>query len=211
MELCLGTRFENGERIGRDGFRLRLTGDGRQTKTVRARFTVDATGMQARFARRLGAKRLFHDRLICVAAFFELPTASHFSSLTMLEAVEYGWWYAAKLPNCRLATAVASDPEIIKQAALNRKDNWLARLKETNYISSKLAGCPFIEDSLLVCSAPSFLLDKAAGNGWLAVGDAASTYDPISSQGIYKALSDGLQAANVIAVCLRGYADKLGE
>ena len=31
----------------------------------------------------------------------------------MLEAVPYGWWYAAKLPGGRLAVSVASDPEII--------------------------------------------------------------------------------------------------
>jgi 2-polyprenyl-6-methoxyphenol hydroxylase-like FAD-dependent oxidoreductase len=31
------------------------------------------------------------------------------------------------------------------------------------------------------------------------VGDAASCYDPICSQGIYKALQDGLQAADAIA------------
>lgn len=131
--------------------------------------------------------------------------------LTMLEAVEYGWWYAARLPDGRLAAAVASDPESIKSAALGHNDSWLERLRETNHMANQLSCCRFIDNSLVVCPAPSFLLDKPAGKGWLAVGDAASAYDPISSQGIHKALSDGLEAANAIAPWLDGGADKLAE
>lgn len=209
-EVCMGTRFEDCQRIGNDGFRLQLTEDGGK-KTVRAYFVVDATGMRCRFARRLGAERLFLDRLICVYGFFEIPISSSFSKLTMLEAVEYGWWYAARLPNHRLAVAVASDAEIIRQASLNKNANWIAHLKETNYMSRELAHCLFVENSLLVCAAPSFLLDRATGNGWLAVGDAAASYDPISSQGIYKALSDGLQMANVIGANLGENTDRLHE
>ena len=48
-----------------------------------------------------------------------------------------------------------------------------------------------------------------AGEKWIAVGDAASAFDPIASQGIYKALSDGLEAARAIAAYLRGSRDAL--
>jgi flavin-dependent dehydrogenase len=63
----------------------------------------------------------------------------------------------------------------------------------------------------MICAAPSFLLDKVAGKGWLAVGDAACAFDPISSQGIYKALADGVHAARVIVASLRGSAIETGE
>ena len=210
-EVRTSTKFVSAERIGAEGFRLRLAGDNGETQTATARFVVDATGMHSGFARQMGAKNLFLDRLICVAAFFELATSSSFSQLTMLEAVEYGWWYAAKLPNGRLTVALASDPELISRAGLNQKDEWLDRLRETNHVSSEVANCLLIEDSLRVCTAPSLLLDRAVGNGWLAVGDAASTYDPISSQGIYKALSNGVSAAEVIAAFLAGDAERLSD
>ena len=209
--LCTGTRFDTCERIDGGGFRLRLSKDDKQTRMVGARFVVDATGMRSCFARSMGAGRLFLDQLLCVTGFFELPSSANFSKLTMLEAVEYGWWYAAKLPNRRLAVAVASDPEIIKQNALRRRDDWLDRLTRTNHISEELAGCRFVEDSQMTCAAPSFLLDKVAGDGWLAVGDAASAYDPISSQGIHKALSDGARAGGAIAACLGGSDVSLDE
>jgi flavin-dependent dehydrogenase len=210
-QLFIGMRFDGWERGGGDGFRLRLSGDDGQTRTVTARFVVDATGMRSCFARTMGASRIFLDQLLCVTGFFELSGAARFSKLTMLEAVEYGWWYAARLPNRRLAVAVASDPQIIKQNALRRRDGWLDRLTETSHISAALAGCRFVEDSQMTRAAPSFFLDKVAGNGWLAVGDAASAYDPISSQGIHKALSDGARAGAAVAACLCGSDVRLGE
>lgn len=210
-EVLTGTTFVSAGRIASEGFRLRLAGDDGQTQTVTARFVVDATGMHSGFARQMGAKKVFLDRLICVAAFFELTTPASLSQLTMLEAVEYGWWYAAKLPNGRLTVALASDPELIRRTGLNQKDAWLARLRETNHVSSVVANCALIEDSLRVCNAPSLRLDRTVGSGWLAVGDAASTYDPISSQGIYKALSNGVSAAEVIAAFLAGKVESLSE
>jgi flavin-dependent dehydrogenase len=37
-------------------------------------------------------------------------------------------------------------------------------------------------------------LDHAGGDGWLAIGDAAMSFDPISSHGLLTALSTGLAA-----------------
>jgi len=47
-------------------------------------------------------------------------------------------------------------------------------------------------------AANSFRLAPLAGENWLAVGDAAAAYDPLSSQGIYKALEYGLRAGDAI-------------
>jgi len=144
-----------------------------------------------------------------VAAFLEVPGSAALSRLTLLEAVESGWWYAARLPERRVAVAIASDPEIIKHDALHRKDVWLTRLRETRHLWGELAGCAPTPESLMVRTALSFRLDHACGPGWLAVGDAASSYDPIASQGIYKALLDGLEAAEAIAAWLGGEAGAL--
>ncbi|HSR50650.1 MAG TPA: NAD(P)/FAD-dependent oxidoreductase [Acidobacteriota bacterium] len=174
---------------------------------VSARFVVDATGPGARFARAQGADRRHHDRLVCVMGFLQLTEASNFSRLTFLEAVEYGWWYAAKLPGERLAVAVASDRRIIKNIGVADQEGWLSRLNQTRHLSRELSGTGLIPGSLKACTASSSLLVPSAGEGWLAVGDAASTYDPIASQGVHKALADGLQAGRAIASCLGGDQD----
>ena len=46
--------------------------------------------------------------------------------------------------------------------------------------------------------ASSALLLRAAGDGWIAIGDAAASFDPITSQGLSNALSTALVAAGAI-------------
>ena len=61
-------------------------------------------------------------------------------------------------------------------------------------------------------------LDRAGGERWLAVGDAALAFDPLSSKGIASALYTGVRAAGVIlaseqsdADAVDGYARHLRE
>jgi flavin-dependent dehydrogenase len=205
-----GTRLDGCARVA-DGFRLRLRGDDGTRHEVRARFVVDASGMRSCVSRSMGASRQFVDQLICVTAYLERAGSAGFSRLTMLEAVEYGWWYAARLPNDRIAVAVASDADIVKRKAFRYRDGFMAELVRTRHIAPQLAGWRFVEGSQVISAAPSFFLDEVGGNGWLAVGDAASAYDPISSQGIHKALSDGVRAAQAIADFLQGESRALDD
>jgi len=46
--------------------------------------------------------------------------------------------------------------------------------------------------------ASSALLSRAAGEGWIAIGDAAASFDPIASQGLANALSTALVAAGAV-------------
>ena len=47
-------------------------------------------------------------------------------------------------------------------------------------------------------SASACLLSEAAGEGWIAVGDAAMAFDPIASQGLFNALSSTLVATGAL-------------
>jgi hypothetical protein len=50
-----------------------------------------------------------------------------------------------------------------------------------------------------VVSARTQRLGRAGGEGWLAVGDAAMAFDPLASDGIAKALDDGIEAVAALA------------
>lgn len=210
-ELATGTAVRRIDRSVAAPFELRLAPGAGTRTTVRARFVVDASGRCSYFARAMGARQLFHDRLTCVAGFMQAPSESIPVRLTMLEAVDYGWWYAARLPNHRLAAAVASDPMIVKHEHLHTRAGWLARLAATEHVSRELTGCRIDGGSLVARTAPSFVLDRSAGSDWLAVGDAASSCDPISSQGIHNALHDGLRAAEAVAKRIGGDAGAPGD
>jgi flavin-dependent dehydrogenase len=209
VECKTGLRFLDVLEHGAEGALLAL-GDARgERERIHARFVVDATGARSHYARRMGARRRELDRLVSVAAFFRLPADAQFGRLTVLEAVEQGWWYTARLPDRRIAAAFASSHRLLKQHRFDRPRAWLEALVGTRHIIGPLAACDPEPGSLSVCTAPSFVLDQAYGEHWLAVGDAASAYDPISSQGVFKALTDGLSAGRRIVEFLGGRRDAL--
>lgn len=210
VELRSQTKFLDIVTHAGAGVHLRLGSPSGECE-VTAKFVVDATGKRSVFARRRGARRRDLDRLISASAFFDLPEQSEFARLTFLEAVEYGWWYTARLPNRRIAVAVATSHELYQQHRFDQQLAWLTALAQTRHVAPALVECRFVPDSLVVCDAPSFVLDHVYGDDWLAVGDAASSYDPISSQGIFKALADGLSGGRAIAAHLRGNQHTLVE
>lgn len=66
-------------------------------------------------------------------------------------------------------------------------------------------------DAMAICRARGAdaswrLLDRCAGPGWMAVGDAAAVLDPISGDGVLRALSSAIAAATSAATALRGGA-----
>jgi flavin-dependent dehydrogenase len=165
---------------------------------VDARFFVDATGSASAIARRAGARQIPLDRMTFIYGFFDATHAQSQSRLTLLEATEDGWWYAASLPGERLAVAFATDPECVRDRELSRDARWLGAALSTRHVAPRVDGCRFIGGSLVTRTVSTFILDRVCGDDWIAVGDAAACYDPLVAQGIYKAMSDGIDAARCI-------------
>jgi flavin-dependent dehydrogenase len=76
-----------------------------------------------------------------------------------------------------------SDSDLVRARELGRSGAWRARLAESRY----------------------------AGEGWLAVGDVASAFDPLASAGITLALRTAREAAEAIERHLEGETEALGE
>lgn len=178
------------------GARVTLAGAGGE-RCVDARVVVDATGRRGLFARDRGARRAVIDRLVAIGGFCVARDDAATSTLTLLEATADGWWYAAALPGGRRVVMVATDADLARQRGLGALPGWSAALAETRHVAAQLGAAR--PAAVQVWSAPSFALDAPAGPDWIAVGDAAAAFDPLSAQGIYKALDDGLAAAPIIA------------
>lgn len=198
--LRTGLRFLSAERE-REGFRLALRTPEGANVSVGARFVVDATGPHARFARAQGAVRRTVDRLLCFVDFWQRNVGEP-SHLTLLEAAEHGWWYAARLPGEKLVTMLATDRASAAEEGFAEKARRHAALQATKHVSRRLEECGARWHAAVARAAPSFTLDRPEGDGWLAAGDAACAFDPISAGGIYKALRDGLDAARWLEAAL---------
>lgn len=162
------------------------------------KFLVDATGRASYAARKQGARRITWDRLIGVVSFFSLTSQrSVLDSFTLIEAVEEGWWYSAALPDSRLVLAYMTDADLYARERKQSSDYWLRQLLRTTHTKSR------IEDYVLtfgphIVSANSSRLDRVTNGNWMAVGDAAMAFDPLSGQGVFKALQAALRAAESI-------------
>ena len=209
-----GARLSTGVSIAEhhreaEGWRLNLISATGERRHLNANFIVDASGRASWFARQQGAQRLNLDRLVGLAA---LLTPSEVStkepdqnSLTMVEAVEDGWWYAALLADGCLVAAYLSDGDLATTKAARTREEWLQLIERTTHLSHRIALHGYgIKHAPRIVSANSSRLDRTAGPAWVAVGDAAMAYDPLSSQGILAALETGSQAAAAIEASLCG-------
>ncbi|MEA2238067.1 MAG: hypothetical protein QOC81_2791 [Thermoanaerobaculia bacterium] len=174
----IGTRVAT---VARDGRTWHLQLD--NGSAIDCAFLIDATGRSSWLSRRLGARRVHHDRLIAMVAFLENGRCD--DATTLIEAAEDGWWYSAPLPDSRLVVMLVSDtPRPWIPAPLTQ-----ARIEKGGYaMGNTRRPLPRRVD------AGSARLDRAGGDGWLAIGDAAMSFDPISSHGLLTALATGLAA-----------------
>jgi len=188
--LMLGTSLRQAQRVD-DGWRLDLA-NGCELST---RFVVDATGGSAFFARRAGAHFVELDRLLGISRFFESDGGD---SRLLVESFASGWWYTAGLPNGKRVTCCVTDADLAQRLKLSDTNIWQQQLMATSSIA-RVTNLDKPCGPVSVRSTNSRLLEPVAGEDWLAVGDAASRFDPLSSQGIVKALRSGIFASYAIA------------
>jgi len=190
---CTAAALPNG------GYRLKILHDN-QACYVHADFVVDASGAKCYFAKAQGSHKQFSSPLLCSARLYHIIDGNHpLTGLTQLEAVPSGWWYAAKLPHNKLIISHTTDHGTFRKLQLKNIKRWNDELMRSTNMKVLVDGTRPLDIKPRIYSAPSFVLDTLTGKDWLAIGDAASSYDPLMSQGIIKSMSDGLSAAPCIA------------
>lgn len=187
--LLLGTSLRDVQQRG-DDWQLTLS----KGAALSARFIIDATGGKATLARRFGAQFVSLDNLVGVARFLE---GGCDDPRLLVEAFEYGWWYTAGLPNGKRITGCITDADLAQQMKLGETEEWERRLANAPTVATLMRECK-ATSPIIIRSTASRRLEPVATEHWLAVGDAASRFDPLSSQGIFKAIRSGIFASYAI-------------
>ncbi|PSJ30557.1 NAD(P)/FAD-dependent oxidoreductase [Streptosporangium nondiastaticum] len=168
-------------------------------------WVVDATGRRCVIGRRR-AVRHRQDRLVAAYTLFDrrLPhgRGSDDDLRTLVEAVPGGWWYTVRIPAGRLV-AHLTDADLAPPA-LRTPTGFLAHASRTLHLRTRLEGYAPPPAAPRWTAAHGLRLSPPAGTGWLAAGDAALAFDPLSSQGILTALHTGAHAGRTVDLCLRG-------
>ncbi|HEY0379178.1 MAG TPA: FAD-dependent monooxygenase [Pyrinomonadaceae bacterium] len=193
---------------------IRLAGPG-GCRDARCRWLIDATGRRSALARRQGTRLRQDDRLIAFFALFRRPNEAARSdedSRTLIEAAPEGWWYTALLPSKLRVVVYLTDADLVSPRALCEKESYLSLLGRTEHVRARLSAHDYrMEGAPRGAAAHSARLVQFDGEGWLAAGDAAISFDPLSSQGMLTALFTGMEAGNALDAHLSGDSDALNR
>ncbi len=189
-------------KITRGDQSLSLTIDNKSHKiNLQCRYVVDATGRKASVCRQLGFNKINQDSQFALS--LAIPSDKVFEHQIIIEATANGWWYAA--PNGKseiilmFFTLKNLIPSGIKIGAFLKDE-----LKSSIHISQIASASIFSKSNIKIMPAGTSRLEKSHGDHWIAVGDAAFAYDPISSYGITSALASGYYAGQALASKLAG-------
>ena len=184
-------------------------------ETVVARRLIDASGRRSRLLAKFGQFKLVTDQLACIYA--RLPTDLPYDPVTYTHAVHNGWWYTAMVPGGGRVIAFHCDSDSRVQRMMLRNGLLAAALRVPHLaqVIDQVASSHSVMQR--VCAANT-IARSAAGDGWLAAGDAAMAFDPLSSQGLFNALATGLEAGEATLALLAGneratvdYAQRMGR
>jgi flavin-dependent dehydrogenase len=145
--------------------------EGGARRRIRGGTIIDATGRAAVVARRNGARIAIRH---CMVAEMLEDTSLNLDTdapawLDVLKHDETSWSY------------IINGPQGHRQV-------WRIRR----------AGTGPMGGAILQTDASASILSAMAGEGWMAIGDAASSFDPIASQGLFNALSSAVVAAGAL-------------
>jgi flavin-dependent dehydrogenase len=171
---------------------------------IRARVLVDAAGRNG-LRIRPDAGRDTEDRLLAIVLRLTHPHGAPTDLRTYVESAPAGWWYSAPLPQGETIAMFFTDCGLYARQGVVLQE----QLAQAPLTRSRLLGAEALGTRTV--SVASSCSRKIAGEAWLAVGDSAASYDPLSGIGIFKALRQGTNAAIAVDGYLQGDAELLTQ
>ena len=177
----------------------------------KANFVVDASGRNSKFSKTFGTSKITHDDLIGIAGVLKPAQKRQLTeSQLLIESTPSGWWYSVQLPSGEVAATFMTSAGLYSAAGQSPEKFWTNQLSTGKHTSKKFANY-VPSDKTFIQSAKTHILQKLTGKRWLAVGDAAMSYDPLSSAGILKGMRMGISAATKINGWANGNTNALEE
>ncbi|VAW68323.1 hypothetical protein MNBD_GAMMA10-3311 [hydrothermal vent metagenome] len=171
-----------------------------------ADFIVDASGRNTKFSSSFDATRLKYDKLVAISLSISPEKIKHAKvdggvpiGSIKVEAGAYGWCYIAGLKDGARVVTLMTDSHIVKKygTPLKAFKQLLALTRNAAQLLNKVQDIKQVS----ICSSQTQILSCVAGDNWAAIGDAAWSADPLSSQGMYKAITSGINVADVLSEC----------
>jgi flavin-dependent dehydrogenase len=187
---CIRSRAMRATRS--DGlWRIELEGGGELVASA----IIEATGRATSLLRHQGAAPRRDDELVADARWFRHEHPETSTEGALVESVPDGWWYSASLPERRGVAMFMTDKDLRKQTS------WEDRLASAPATCARLSSWQPTGQAV-VRAANSQCSEVVVGEGWVAAGDSAAAFDPLSALGIGFSLRSGMEAARVAVASL---------
>ena len=160
-------------------------------------YLVDATGRASLVSRQLGAIRLRQSGQVAVVGFLRVPEDQNIPPEMLLETTNDGWWYSAPLSKQDAVAVFITDDDLDKGQP---EDAWQRAFQATQHTKVRFEMCQLKERPRRVAANSSMLL-PSFGEGWMAIGDAAACFDPLSVHGLSRALLQGAKVGDFLVEC----------
>lgn len=173
-----------------------------QTERRRAAFVVDASGAAGFVGRSLELREIEPLRTIALWGYFtdSTPARDFPDGNTVLEARPDAWIWSLPLSDGRRNITCAVDADSVSSGALT--DRYLEVIRGSRLLPPLLRKAT-LQGAARGADARWFGSRRYAGPGFLLIGEAASFIDPLTSQGVWKAMNSGVLAAAVANTAIR--------
>ncbi|KZN40868.1 FAD-dependent monooxygenase [Pseudoalteromonas luteoviolacea] len=168
---------------------------------VRARFILDASGRQGYLPRILNLHRHTFDKLSAFVANVVVQAPSKAQPSVVVESYRHGWTLVSKINDKESMIAIFCNQNTPDFSKLKHAKNWHNIANQTHWFRKVLPNNTF---EVKVLNASSHIVSQLSGNNWLLVGDAAMSFDPLSSHGMTTAIYMAEKAANAIDGLFKG-------
>ena len=169
--------------------------------TINGKLIVDATGRKRAVLSKMGVAAEEHDSLIafsCHVPFVKHPKLVH---TVFIETFREGWGIVSRLDDARNVMTLFTRADSTVQGQLKYYEQWYEVLEDTLYLKDFLV--PATDIKVKGSKANSSKAQTISGKNWLAVGDAAISFDPLSSHGITNAMFTVERATEAIVQHIR--------
>lgn len=160
-----------------------------------AHFVVDASGRRAVVARAQGARRLKVSSRCALVVTVE-NNGPDTDRRRVIEPIAGGVLSSAPLAGRRRIVALHAD-ERFARAILQTPIELQLRIRASADVGPLIHPRARLTNPVFF-DAGAGRLDRVVGHRWLAVGDAAVSFDPLTSDGLVRALEGAVQAARAI-------------
>jgi len=166
-------------------------------RRISVRWIADATGRRRRLGGRLTTYRTWTPRLVGVVGYWRCRGPEGHGDF-MIEAVENGWLSFAPLPRGQANLTFMTGLETLRtRGTKSLLELYLQNLSSSHHIRAAVSS--FTPPSQVrVFDATPRIAASSIGPGWILVGDASSELDPLSGQGVQKAIGSALTASAVV-------------